>query len=178
LLLLAAFLPHTKEELRVIKGFGDVRIEKYGQQFLDVIIDFCRRNGLTSRVPSPAPITRHLTQTREQTLALFTEGNTVAQISEIRKLMPSTIESHLAFYVSIGKLKLEDVMDSKKVFQIRDIIQRVGKESLEAVREKLGAHFSYAEIRYVIAQMDFEANEAWTESYYKVDWDAPLLLCD
>jgi ATP-dependent DNA helicase RecQ len=178
LLLLAAFLPHTKDELRAIKGFGEIRIEKYGRQFLDLIIDYCKRNELTSRVPVTGPITYHLSETREQTFNLFIEGRKVTEIAEIRNLMLSTIESHLAFYVSIGKLKLDDVMDSKKVAHIRDTVQRVGRESLLEVRVKLGVHYSYAEIRYVIAQMDFESKEAWTESYYKIELDSPFLLCD
>jgi ATP-dependent DNA helicase RecQ len=179
LFLLAAFLPHTKEELRTIKGFGGLRIEKYGQRFLDVIITYCQANELTSRVPSKSrSVTYRVSQTQDQTFKLFSEGYTVAQIAEQRKLMPSTIESHLAFFVSIGRLQLEQLMDSRKIAQIRDTVQRVGKESLSAVRENLGDHFSYAEIRYVIAQMDFESKEAWTDSYYKIEFDAPLLACD
>jgi ATP-dependent DNA helicase RecQ len=178
LFLLAAFLPHTKEELRTIKGFGGLRIEKYGQRFLDVIINYCQANELTSRVPSKNAVKYHVSQTQEQTFKLFSEGKTAIEIAELRKLMPSTIESHLAFFVSIGRLQLEQLMDSRKIAEIRDTVQRVGKESLSAVRENLGEHYSYAEIRYVIAHMDFESKEAWADSYYKIELDAPLLACD
>jgi ATP-dependent DNA helicase RecQ len=178
LFLLAAFLPRTKEELRTIKGFGGLRIEKYGQRFLDVIINYCQVNELTSRVPSKNAVKYHVSQTQEQTFKLFSEGNTVAQIAEHRKLMPSTIESHLAFFVSIGRLRPEQLMDSRKIAKIRDTVQRLGMESLSAVRENLGEHYSYAEIRYVIAHMDFESKEAWADSYYKIELDSPLLACD
>jgi ATP-dependent DNA helicase RecQ len=179
LFLLAAFLPHTKEELRTIRGFGGRRIEKYGQQFLDVIVAYSQANELTSRVPvRSGPVKHHVTQTQEQTLKLFSEGKTVADIAEHRNLMPATIESHLAFFVSIGRLPLGQVMDGRKIAQIRDTVQRLGKESLSLVRENLGEHYSYAEIRYVIAYMDFESKEVWTDSYYKIEFDAPLLACD
>jgi ATP-dependent DNA helicase RecQ len=179
LFLLAALLPHTKDELRAIKGFGDLRIAKYGQQFLDVIIGYCKTNELSGRVPPHvAPLTQHLSETRERTFKLFTDGKNVVEIAEQRKLMPSTIESHLAFYVRTGMLQLEQLMDSRKIAPIRDTVQRVGKESLLTVRENLGENYSYAEIRYVIAQMDFESKEVWTQSYYEIELDVPLLACD
>jgi ATP-dependent DNA helicase RecQ len=179
LLLLAAFLPHTKEELRVIKGFGDLKSEKYGQQFLDVIIDYCKSNELSSRIPTNSePITYHLSRTREQTFNLFKEGRSVTEIAEIRKLASSTVERHLAFFIRIGRLQLNQVMDTKKIAQIHDAVQRVGRESLGAIQEKLGKHYSYAEIRYVIAYMDFESKESWTDAYYRIEQDGPLLFCD
>ena len=52
---LSVYLPQTKEEIRKISGFGDVKISKYGKAFLDVVCDYCKRKSLTSRISEKAP---------------------------------------------------------------------------------------------------------------------------
>lgn len=42
--------PQTPEELMCIKGFGKVKTQKYGDRFLEIINEYCREYGLSSRV--------------------------------------------------------------------------------------------------------------------------------
>lgn len=50
LLELATYLPQTLGEIRKISGFGDIKLSKYGQIFLDVIVDYCAERRLTSKI--------------------------------------------------------------------------------------------------------------------------------
>ncbi|MCB0739927.1 MAG: HRDC domain-containing protein, partial [Chitinophagaceae bacterium] len=42
---MARYLPQTTTELKKINGFGDVKVEKYGEQFLAVIHQYTAANG-------------------------------------------------------------------------------------------------------------------------------------
>jgi superfamily II DNA helicase RecQ len=38
---MSRYLPQTLVEIRKISGFGDAKTEKYGQQFLNIILEYC-----------------------------------------------------------------------------------------------------------------------------------------
>lgn len=45
---MANYLPQNLTDLKKIRGFGKKKIEAYGQEFLDVIVDYCKEYGLES----------------------------------------------------------------------------------------------------------------------------------
>ncbi len=154
---LATYLPLTPIDLAQISGFGETKIRKYGQTFLDVVIAYCQLNNVESKMQLKAPkIFKRAnlesdTATKRLTLRLFKQGNTVAQIAEARKLAPSTIEGHIAFYIRLGKIPLDSVLAHDKIKEIEKAIDRVGDRALTPLKLELGDNYSFSEIRYVIA---------------------------
>jgi ATP-dependent DNA helicase RecQ len=47
---MATYLPCTPDELRLISGVGDVKLERYGTDFADLIREYCELHGLSSRI--------------------------------------------------------------------------------------------------------------------------------
>ncbi|MBP7102015.1 MAG: HRDC domain-containing protein [Bacteroidales bacterium] len=47
---LVNYLPQTLKELKQIRGFGKMKIEAFGQEFLDVIVAYSKQYGLTSLI--------------------------------------------------------------------------------------------------------------------------------
>ncbi len=47
---LCAWLPQSMSELTRISGFGEVKLAKYGEAFLEVMVQYCQRHGLQSQV--------------------------------------------------------------------------------------------------------------------------------
>lgn len=47
---LVNYLPQTLSELKQIRGFGKKKIKAFGQEFLDVIVDYTKQHGLTSLI--------------------------------------------------------------------------------------------------------------------------------
>ncbi|HEU5292324.1 MAG TPA: DNA helicase RecQ [Cyclobacteriaceae bacterium] len=179
---LATYLPHNKEEFAKISGFGQVKIEKYGKHFWEVVANYCREHKLQSRIhlKTPKRIRRERpereTDTKQQSLELFKQGHSIKEIAERRNFAASTIETHLAFYVEQGKLSIDDVMDVSKIPAIRQCIEKsvkVGTQDTDAsvsiltgkprqdlahlplapIKEQLGGNYSYGEIRMVIAHL-------------------------
>lgn len=166
LLELATFLPQNKEELLKISGFGEIKIERYGKQFLEIVAAYCREHQLPSRIHKKTPKRlrrekrEHDTDTKQQSLELFKSGKTLAEIAEQRNLSISTIEGHLAFYIGQGTLSITEFMDDKRISAIRDAIAQAGAQALTPIKELLGEDYRYGEIRMVLAHKTRLQNES------------------
>ena len=68
---LATYLPQSKEEFSKISGFGEVKLEKYGKQFWQVVNEYCQSKGLTSRINLKKP-KRHAKVARRKRLGYET----------------------------------------------------------------------------------------------------------
>ncbi|EKD43834.1 MAG: hypothetical protein ACD_72C00100G0005 [uncultured bacterium] len=55
LLELAAYLPQSLEDVRKISGFGDIKLAKYGQVFLEAVVDYSAKNKLDSKIHEKVP---------------------------------------------------------------------------------------------------------------------------
>jgi ATP-dependent DNA helicase RecQ len=156
---MAHYLPQTVDEIRMISGFGEVKVAKYGKPFLDQLTEYCTRMSLPSRMHLKAPKKFYIerperdNETKQQSLAMYKEGRSIEEIAAQRKLSPLTIDSHLAFYVQQGKIPLEALMDSRKVPAIQAAIEQSGGTKLSPVKELLGDEYTFGEIRYVMAHM-------------------------
>ncbi len=157
---LSAYLPCNPDELSRISGFGQVKLEKYGKAFGDVVLAYCREHSLSSRIHLSVPKkSRNVrpereNETKQQSLMLFIQGHSAEQIAALRKLSPVTIEGHLAFYVQQNKISLHQLVDVAKIPLIEQAIEKVGGKMLAPVKEVLGDAYSYSEIRYVMASME------------------------
>ena len=158
---LATYLPFNKEGFSKISGFGEVKLEKYGRQFWEVIAAYCRERNLTTRIHLKIPKrprgdeSDKVNDTKQMTFDMFTQGNSIEKIAEMRKLTSSTVENHLAFFVVQGKLSVEKVMDVSKMPAITEAIKQTGSGALSPVKEILGDSYSYGEIRLTMAHLEF-----------------------
>src|SRR5258708_11634235 len=75
---LCAAKPSTFQTLRAVSGFGDKKVERYGQEILEALQRFHRgeRAGNDWHAAASHP--------REDTLQLLEEGRTFAEIAQIR----------------------------------------------------------------------------------------------
>jgi len=165
---MARYLPQTLTELRKISGFGDAKTEKYGQQFLDIIIEYCNEKNLSSLVHEKIPkrgkkITesekKKKIDTKAESFRLYKEGKLVEEIAKERNLTQQTIEGHLAHYVSIGEINISELVSREKVLLIEPIAKTFSGKSLTPIKEKLGREISFGEIKLVIAWLGFKENQ-------------------
>ncbi|HMG90809.1 MAG TPA: RecQ family ATP-dependent DNA helicase, partial [Chryseolinea sp.] len=161
LLELATYLPHNKDEFQKISGFGDVKIEKYGKHFWNVVAAYCTKHGLGSRIhlkevrrPRNGRPERE-TETKQQSYELFMKGFSVHQIAELRNLSTDTIEGHLAFYLQRGKIAITQLMETPRVNAIMNAIEKTPSSSMTPITELLGDTFTYGQIRMVRSHLEF-----------------------
>ena len=164
---MAAAVPQTTEEFSRIHGVGEAKLAQYGPDFLTVIRNFAKVNGLPVRTepepepaPSPAadgaggqerPARRPATSndTLKETLSLMSQKLSVGQIAQQRGLAETTIIGHLERLAAQGAVvNLEHLMPSaEKLSQIEEAFDAVGGAFLKPVREFLGAEFTYDQLR-------------------------------
>ncbi len=157
---MARYLPQTLVELRKITGFGDAKVEKYGQQFLDVIVAYCQERDLGSLIHEKSPKKEKKTtiagakkkgETHAETFKLYSEGQTIAEIATARNLAVSTIETHLAKFIWSGEIKMEELVSREKIVLIESAFKEFDGKSITPIKQKLGDDISFGEIRLVMA---------------------------
>jgi ATP-dependent DNA helicase RecQ len=160
---MATYLPLSDDEMRKISGVGDLKLQKYGADFLSEIKSFCENANLDSRINLKSPKREAKTRTKrdasgqttyEVTLDMFNSGLSISKIAESRGIAESTVETHLVRYIQSGEVKLENLVPTEKVESIKDAITSVNAGfSVAPVKEFLGENYSYGEIRAVLATM-------------------------
>jgi ATP-dependent DNA helicase RecQ len=160
---MAAWLPLTEDDMRRIMGVGDLKWQKYGRDFLKEIQNYCARHGLTTRSDLKQSSRARKRRTRrgpdnrstfEVTLDLFRNGKSVNEIARERDLTISAVEGHLALFIPMGKVRLEEVVTESKIAAIREAIAKHGDAALGPIKTELGEDYSYGEIRAVLASME------------------------
>ena len=165
---IARYLPQTLPELRKISGFGDAKIAQYGQEFLDIVLEYSGQHNLSSLIHEKSPKRerkersgsgpvsgpgKKKVDTYDETLRLFREGRSVADIAEERKLTPGTIESHLARFIWKGSVSIDEIMAKEKQQLIGAALTVFNGSSITPVKQQLGDAISFGEIRLVMASL-------------------------
>lgn len=156
---IATYLPHNKQEFRNISGFGETKIEKYGRHFWEAVADYCTKHQLKSRMHLKAPKrmrerSEYENDTKQQTLILFKRGFSVSEIAELRACTVSTVESHLAFYIRHGKIRVSEIVTGEKFTRIEKAVEKFGGTMITPIKNFLGDDCSYGEIKLVIAHLE------------------------
>jgi ATP-dependent DNA helicase RecQ len=156
---MATYLPQNELEMLRISGIGDLKMEKYGSDFLATIRDYATRNDLTSRINLKRQIRKPKSRSKRDgndddtftiSLKMFKAGKSVADIASARGLAVSTIENHLSRFIPTGQVTLEELVPSYKIESIRKAIIDLNAETaIGPVKELLGEDYSYGEIRAV-----------------------------
>lgn len=158
---LATYLPLTNTDLAKISGFGDIKLERYGNSFLDAILDYCVANELATKINSKTPkrqkkLVAHekITDTKIASLQLFQEGKPVTEIAALRNLSTGTIEGHLAHFVFTGQVDVTELVPKEKMNPIIKAVEKNGNLiETGPVKQLLGESYSYGEIKAVISYM-------------------------
>jgi hypothetical protein len=105
-----------------------------------------KKNGEASTMEEPS--------THEVTIGMLKSGMTVAQICEQRKLVPSTIEGHLAKGVEAGLVEISTLASIEAVEEISHAIKSFSDQpSLSIVYQHFKGKYSYGILRAVTAHV-------------------------
>lgn len=164
---LSKYLPQNMDEIRLVSGFGEVKIERYGSLFLKTVQEYCKKRELRSLIHLKSPKRQRSKKydkppiesiggkpakddTKEISLKMYKGGKKVEEIAKERGLIPDTIMGHLAFYIPQGIIRVEELMQPEKIPAISMAIKKLGEDSLGAIKRDLGEDYSYGEIKAVI----------------------------
>jgi hypothetical protein len=87
--------------------------------------------------------------TFQDTLALFKQGKTLAQIAEIRSLAPGTIDSHLAKLIGQKAIKISELMADDRIEKLSFYMLKNTEISMTDLKAKIPFDVEYGELRMV-----------------------------
>ncbi|MCX7547474.1 helix-turn-helix domain-containing protein [Xanthomarina sp. F1114] len=151
-------LPTSIEELLQVNGMGKVRVKKYGEAILNVIVEYCENNNIDVsqtdyRIEFSEPSTvkkKKKGDTKKISLKLFKAGKSIQDIADERELNENTIFGHLASFISSKEVKITDLMSEKHYKELKRIIPKTTFENLSDLKHQLDDKYTYGEIRLVI----------------------------
>ena len=146
--------PMSEEDMLAISGVGTTKYNLYGEYFLNDIKAFIREQVLLGeRVQGATHIISY---------ELYKEGNTIDEISEIRKIAPATVISHLVKLYDEG----EDI--NLKVFVKREEYETIvakakelgikKDEAMKPIFEALEMKYDYGKLKAALSIAARESN--------------------
>ena len=157
------YRPENMQQMSHISGVGELKLERYGQEFLDLLKEF-ESPDLPKRAAAGTAIyteeSAAKSDTIDETLKLFLSGYDVARIVQHRGLKDDTIYNHLAQAIEAGEIDVMDVLglEQSKIDQIKDALLEEGEEAirLKPVFDALGGEYCYGVLRCVRASIQIE----------------------
>jgi ATP-dependent DNA helicase RecQ len=163
---MAGYYPQSSESLLEISGVGQVKLQKYGDTFLEVIRAYCEKHALKESFPShPSSNGREKSTIRsredgelsERTRIIaeaFNEGATIPTLMERYQVTKGTILEHLTKFMMAGK-KLRSGEDLHSLTSATPAQQQqafaafdeLGPTFLRPVFDKLSGALSYDDLK-------------------------------
>jgi ATP-dependent DNA helicase RecQ len=144
--------PKSLRELRSITGFGERKIEAYGEQVLEALRAFER--GARAAAPQ-----ERRTSPAEETLRLLNEGKSLGEIAVLRQRQLGTVVNTVATLVEQGDVAFdENWVDATHRSVIEAACAKAGTQWLKPIKESLPPEVSFEDIRLVVARLRWLQN--------------------
>ncbi|MBV9145248.1 MAG: RecQ family ATP-dependent DNA helicase [Acidobacteria bacterium] len=138
--------PSTLDDLRRVPGFGQRRIELYGEPLLKLL----------SRFPKTRPATeswgKKPSKAATETERLLAQGHSLEKIAEIREVTLGTVVDSISQMVEAGQIEFrEDWVSREKLGHIRKAYARLGDVRLRELKDALPDNVTFHDLRLCLA---------------------------
>ena len=165
---MAAYYPQSKASLLNIAGVGQMKLNRYGEAFLEIIRPYCEKHGLQELRSAPSNgktvSPRQTSEKQKSSLEIgertrlvaeaFNEGMAVNELMERHQVSRGTILEHLTKYVLAGNRvrkkeeldRLTSVTSDQKLATFA-AFDKLGPDLLKPVFDTLNGSVNYDELR-------------------------------
>lgn len=154
---MSEYCPTDHNSLLSIKGVGEVKLARYGQEFLQLLQQYSEANNLKPSNPSPEA-KQLATKTQELpshivTLQMYEEGQSLEQISQERKLKILTLQDHLVRCSNEGHaVNWNSLIPPQHEQLILRTIGELGASKLKIIKDALPEEVEYTAIKAVLCK--------------------------
>lgn len=157
---MARRFPQNHNQLLGITGVGSVKLERYGDRFIDVIVKYVqefpdsadRFKGTIKSVSVKRPKTAGLSPTVLETFMFIQDGLSINEIAERRDLASSTIIDHIVKLIHQDKIESIDPYVGKSKFErIEKLFTALETSALKPLVETTNGEITYDEAQLVRA---------------------------
>ncbi|MCF8304014.1 MAG: helix-turn-helix domain-containing protein [Bacteroidales bacterium] len=159
-------IPSNRKSLKAVKGFGKKKLERFGDELLEILIRYRRENNmdvLQPEDPEEKPRKPKI-DTKMLSFDLWKSGKNIQQVAEERNFAVSTIEGHLAHFVEKGEVDVNDLVSEDKVRYISDYFLNHDSGLLNEAKSALGDEVSYGELRLVLSHLRYQGKIGVSEN--------------
>jgi ATP-dependent DNA helicase RecQ len=155
---MAIFFPQSPENMRQLNGVGAVKLDRYGQIFLDIVTTYCQSRNISEKpkhLPNPKNIILETAAKRRHQIIgeAYNSGKTIVELAADYNVKPGTILNHLYNYINEGNPLLSGEefkrlcsLSQKQQSEVLETFKRLGAEQLKPVFEALHENVSYDEL--------------------------------
>ncbi len=165
--LMAQLRPQNLAALRQLPGVVEYKVVQYGDRFVAAIQTYLNAQSPATNASKSAG-TDAPTGTQIQTLQLYQNGLTVAEIAAMRNIRATTVIRHLADLIELNQpVDINQFVPPERQAAIWQALQVVGDRTLTPIRDYLGESYSYDEIRLVRGLWRQKKSEFMTETSWE-----------
>jgi len=151
---MAGYFPQSRESLLNISGVGKVKHERYGNDFLAIIKDYCRSNRIDEKFKAPM---REKDDAGRRYVAVgeaYNSGESLENLMTRYGVTADTILNHLARFIQAGNplRSAEDLISLSNLspdqqMAVFKAFDHMGPDMLKPVYDKLNGTVNYDELR-------------------------------
>jgi len=157
---MATFFPQTPKSLLTIHGVGEIRLERYGDDFLSIIKYYCEKNSIKEK-PKKSSSSSKKSSTEKQKISsrsmvvanLFNKGQTIEALMEKFGVKKRTILDHLYrciendVSINIDKIISASGLSKQLQSRVLDLYEQLGHKLLKPLYVELDESVSYDELQ-------------------------------
>ncbi len=164
---MARCFPATPDEMRCITGVGEQKLERYGKDFLSLIVSFRESNPEAGSNAAPLPVPyapkprkSPKGETFEITWRLLEEGLSCSQVAEMRGLTAGTIAGHIERLILDGRdIEPDRHVEPAKRLEIERLFKRLGTDNLREIVDASGETISFEDARIIRAALQTNGDQ-------------------
>lgn len=172
---LSSRMPVDKEQMLEVSGVGERKYDKYGQQFIEKIMNYLNSNNINHIWISKAKSDISIEEKKNNiegsknikeksyinTVEMLRVCGSLRKAAGERELTLTTIISHVEKYISEGnsidfKIDFSDIFNEQDEEIVKGIIKNVGFNKLKAIKEQVPSDISYDAIKGIILKKIIE----------------------
>ena len=146
---MCAKLPRTSEDFLGVSGVGELKLQKYGLEFIQAIRQFCEAHPERQPEQGQAAVPKKAAKkavgdSHLETLQLHQQNLSIQQIAGKRELALSTVESHLLQCAQLGmEVDFSKLIPVEYIPLLQKAVEEAGRSRLKPIKDLLPEEVSY-----------------------------------
>ncbi|MBN8200764.1 DNA helicase RecQ [Bacillus sp. NTK034] len=152
---MSRYFPVSKDMMLNIKGVGQMKFEKYGEDFIQAIREFAEEHNI-----SPKPATEAPSKSEEPiddrpsyqiSFDYYKDGDSIREIAKKRNFSPITIQEHIFRSIREGNvIDWSDIFNETEEKLVLQAAEKAGRDKLKPIKEELPEEIDYFKIKAVL----------------------------
>ncbi|MCB2307482.1 DNA helicase RecQ [Clostridium estertheticum] len=163
---MSEYFPVNEKEMLNIKGVGESKLNKYGEEFIQIIKKYMQENNIeikteilyneddgdkTESAIERDPNNEDKVPSYIITYNMYKDGKSIEEIISERKLKSLTVQEHIFKCAAEGfDVNLDDFIPQNQEALILEVIERIGASKLRPIKEELPEEIDYLAIKATI----------------------------